>query len=145
MTEQKGKSKTRRKKSKKKTPKKVKAIVNQKDRRRAQRLDLHFKIIYKLMPRKKILQETISQNVSGSGVRLRVNQKLELGTRLKAQLYLPNIKKPITALSKVVWRKESPTKKGYDVGIQHIKIDTKDKERFVFAFCEMMINYFMGT
>ncbi|GAF99749.1 unnamed protein product, partial [marine sediment metagenome] len=31
----------------------------------------------------------------------------------------------------------------FDVGLQYINISRKDKERFVFLFCETMINYFI--
>ena len=131
-------------KSKKKRP--SLRLTNKKirERRRAQRLDIKFKIKYKLMPRKKILEETISQNVSGGGFCVHLNQPLKNGSKLKVLLYMPNVKQPITALSKVVWCRKSAKQKGYDVGIKHVKIAPKDKERFVFSFCEMMINYFMG-
>ena len=113
------------------------------DRRKSQRLKIPIQIRYKLLPHKRVLEETLTQNVSGGGMGLRLSQPLRKNDKLKVFLNFPTDPKPITAISEVTWcKKESVGRKGfYKAGIKHIKIVPKDKERFVFLFCEMMINY----
>ena len=120
-------------------------IRGARERRRAERLNIPIQIKYKLLPYKRILQETFSQNISGSGLKLSLGSPLKKGDRLKTLLYFPGDPKPVTAFSKVVWctGKIKKKRKSFEVGIKHIKIFHKDRERFVFLFCEMMINYFI--
>lgn len=116
------------------------------ERRRAQRLSIPIKVKYKLLPKRKILEEIFTQNISGGGVSLRLAQSLQKGARLKTLLHFPGDPNPVTAVSEVIWCKRVSEKKKvhYNAGIRHIKIVPRDKERFVFLFCEMMINFFVA-
>ena len=89
------------------------------------------------------MEKLITQDVSGGGVGLKVPSPFKKGARLKTLLYFPNEKKPVASLSEVVWCKKSPKTHNYYAGIRHIKIEPRDRERFVFLFCEMMVNYFL--
>lgn len=116
------------------------------EKRKADRLDINMQVKYHVLPRKKILEETFSQNVSGNGLQLKVNYPLKKDDRLKTFLYFPNDPKPIRAISKIIWCKKVISKKKkphFNIGVKHEKILTKDKTRFIFLFCEMMIDYFL--
>jgi len=116
------------------------------DRRKAQRLSIPIPVKYKLSRKHALLSQTHCSDISGSGIRLKLDEPLVAGDRLKTLLYFPGDKKPVTATSEVIWcRQEKKAKNGkhYFVGVRHLKIDSKDRTRFVFLFCEMMINYFI--
>lgn len=116
-----------------------------KEKRTAQRLNIPIKIKYKLFPKKKILVEAFSQNISGSGFKLCLDHPLKKGDRLKSFLYFPGDPKPIAASSEVVWSRSRLVKgkKVFDTGIKYIKIEAGDRDRFVFLFCELMMNFFI--
>lgn len=116
------------------------------ERRKAQRLNIPLQIKYKLLTKKRILEEVFCQDISGGGLKLRLKESLTVGQRMEVLLYFPNDPNPVTAKSSVVWCKRRLTKKKgpfFDIGVKHIKINPKDKERFVFLFCEMMINFLL--
>lgn len=117
-----------------------------KDKRMASRLNIPLKIEYKLLPKQRILKEVFLEDVSGTGLRVSLDQYLSKGSRLKTLLYFPEEKNPVTAFSEVVWckKKSADKEKLFDVGMKYIKLDQKDKNRFVFLFCDTMINYFIS-
>lgn len=112
------------------------------EKRMAQRIEIPIQVKYKYLPHMGALEEAIAQNISGSGIRLKLPHPLKKGDRLKILLYFPSDRQSVTALSEVVWcRKVSQEKVAYyDLGIRYIRIAPKDRERFIFRFCEMMIN-----
>lgn len=116
------------------------------ERRKAQRLNVPLQVKCRFFIKKKILiEEVFARDVSGGGIGLVLKRPLDIGAKLKTLIYFPNDRRPISFLTKVVWCKKV-LRKGkicFDVGIKHIKITPKDKERFVFLFCETMINYFL--
>ncbi|MCK9603086.1 MAG: PilZ domain-containing protein [Candidatus Omnitrophica bacterium] len=116
-----------------------------KERRMFQRLNIPLHFQYKLLPHKIILESAFSRDISGGGISFRLGQPLKQGAKLKVLLHFPGETKPVTAVSQVVWCRKSPQEKTYDIGIKHVKILPMDKERFVFLFCEMMINYSLVT
>ncbi len=116
------------------------------ERRKSARLKISIPVKYKLVREKKTLHETFCRDISGGGLKLNLDCPMKKGQRLKTLIYFPEAARPITALSKVIWRKRCPSgRKGgaFELGIQHVKIDPKDRERFVYLFCEMMLSYFL--
>ena len=59
----------------------------------------------------------------------------------------PGAPRPIGSTSRVVWCRKISAKGAnrFRVGLEHIKIDLKDRDRFVFLFCETMLNYFLAS
>lgn len=115
------------------------------ERRKSQRLNISILIKYRILPKSKILDEIFCQDISGGGLKLCSGTFFKKGERLKTLIHFPDDKKPVSAISKVVWCKKrlSKDKLNYDIGVRHLKIISKDKMRFVFLFCEMMLNYFV--
>lgn len=74
---------------------------------------------------------------------LRADKPLKAGERLKSLFYFSQDTKPISAITEVVWCRKVKTKEGirFNAGIKHIKIKKQDRERFVFLFCETMLNF----
>jgi len=117
--------------------------LRKQERRKTQRLDLPLKIHYKWLKRKGVLQEIFAQDISGGGMRIRTEKAFRKGQRLKTLLYFPNTSKPIHVTSEVIWCKKRKLrgKTCFDVGVKHVYILPRDRERFVFIFCEAMLNY----
>jgi len=117
------------------------------ERRKAQRLNIPIEVKYKLLPRKKIARETFCHDISGTGLRLKLESPLTKGDKVKTFLYFPKDSTPVTADSRVVWcRKSGASEKAarYEAGMEYVKIIPRDRERFVHLFCEAMLNYFLG-
>ena len=115
-----------------------------KERRMAQRIKVPLRVKYKILNRLNIMEENITQDVSGTGYKMLLKRHCPKGQKVKTLLYFPLDKKPVLAISEVAWSK-GIVKEGkafYEVGLKHIKILPKDRDRFVFLFCEMMVNFF---
>ncbi len=115
------------------------------ERRKSQRLKIPLKIHCKWSQKTKVLQEILSQDISGGGMRIKTSKPLKEGFHLKTLLYFPNASKPVHVTSEVVWckRKKKAGNIYYDVGVKHLRIAKADRQRFVFLFCETMLNYFL--
>lgn len=86
-------------------------------------------------------------DVSGAGLRLTLDKKLETGFRAELEIYLPGNSKPIKTEGKIVWVEkakeqpdfESKTPKEYFYsGIKFIDISNWDREKianFVYREC----------
>lgn len=116
-----------------------------KEKRSFQRLNIPVRFQYKLLPHKRILESAFSRDISGGGISFHSSEALKKGERLKILLHFSEEAKPVTAFSRVVWCRKAAEEKTYNIGIQHVKILPADRERFVFLFCETMINYSLGT
>ena len=123
----------------------LKFKIPKKERRNAQRLNIPLKLEYNFFSKKGLVEKIFTQDVSGSGMRIRVSKPFEIGQCLQSKLYFPNSPRPLKVVSKVVWcrRVSGGIKPFFDVGIRYVRIKPIDRERFLFLFCEMMLNYFL--
>ena len=113
------------------------------ENRKSDRLKVPLQVEYRFSVKQKTLVERIfAKDISGGGLGLVLKKPLALGTKLKTLLYFPNDQKAIELVSRVAWCKPKGNH-SYAVGVKHINIKPKDKERFIFLFCETMINYFL--
>jgi c-di-GMP-binding flagellar brake protein YcgR len=121
--------------------------IRKNERRKTQRLKLPLKINYRWLSQKGLLREIFTQDVSGGGMRLRSTTPFKKGDRLKTQLYFPNSPKAVGVVNEVIWCRKVrfKNKTHFDVGIKHLKISPRDRERFVFLFCEMLINFILSS
>jgi hypothetical protein len=115
-----------------------------KEKRKFQRVPL--KIECELQAGRKSLAKTFCKDISGGGFCLRLDTPLKKGERVKTFLYFSNNPKPVVVINKVAWCKKIliRNKQVFDVGFQNSKIAYKDRERFIFSFCEIMISYFLS-
>ena len=90
--------------------------------------------------------ETSCCDISGGGHKVLLDRELPVGKELKTLLYFPDDPRPILLFGKVAWSKRARTKDKRELyynGIQHVRVSKKDNERFIFNFCDTMINFFM--
>jgi c-di-GMP-binding flagellar brake protein YcgR len=94
---------------------------------------------YKI-PNLEIEGKSSAYDVSGGGLRITVNQKLELGTLIEMEIYLPGSSQPILAKGEVVWTQRlqekidaplAEEKKYFYVGIKFNVIDENSKNRII--------------
>ena len=116
---------------------------SRKNRRRFDRIASPLKIKYTFKGPPSISGMTVLQDVGGGGLSLLLDQNVKKKDFLTVSLYFPEDSRPITALAQVAWCKKMAEKgkNTHKVGLQYFKIVSKDKERFVFNFCELMMNY----
>ncbi|MFH1771803.1 MAG: PilZ domain-containing protein [Candidatus Omnitrophota bacterium] len=122
---------------------KHKIKVRNGEKRKSQRLNIPLNIKFKGMWGEKSLQEITTKDVSGGGMRITSERLLDKGSKIKAQLNFPHQPKPVHLISEVVWCKKKKMRKKiyYEAGIKHIRVAPCDRQRFVFLFCETMLNY----
>lgn len=110
------------------------------ERRRFQRLMIPLQIRYRIA-QNRLWQETQCHDVSGRGVRLRIEEALGPGEEIELSLHFPQDPQPIPVLGCVVWRLTGEGGAAYRTGIEYLQIKPSEKERFVMRFCETMVEY----
>lgn len=96
------------------------------DRRVFERVPAAINVAYRVYGGKSKFK-TISKDISGGGIRLSLNEKLDEGTILELEIGLPDTNRSIPALGKVAWTVEFVVRgdsvmKYYDTGIEFIRI-----------------------
>ena len=98
------------------------------EKRRFPRIPSRFPLKYKDMRKKdEEFRGTVSKNLSEGGVRFRSDRFISLACRLVVELNLPELTKPIRAVSKITWIKKLPAGDDYEVGNQFLEISKEDK------------------
>lgn len=98
------------------------------EQRKHQRIRSRFPLKYKDMKEAgREFRGTISKNISEGGVRFRSDRFISLACRLVVELNLPELTKPVRAVSKITWIKKLPAGDDYEVGNQFLEISKEDK------------------
>ena len=107
-----------------------------KERRSAERLNITFEVKY--FTNGKGLNAT-SMDVSTSGIKLVLDEKIEKGTPVRLELKIPNQVRPVKARGEVVWSneakdiEETSPKRLFSTGLKfHKLLDTEEKRLFDF-------------
>ncbi|MGB2705621.1 MAG: PilZ domain-containing protein [Candidatus Omnitrophota bacterium] len=99
------------------------------EKRRFPRIQGRFPVKYKDLRKKdEGFRGTVSRNLSEGGVRFRSDRFISLACRLVVELNVPELTKPIRAVSKITWIKKLPAGDDYEVGNQFLEISRQDKE-----------------
>jgi c-di-GMP-binding flagellar brake protein YcgR len=88
------------------------------------------------------LKLTLTKNISAGGICLIVYESFKEGDLLDLKIGLPQDENPINAVGRVVWSIEffilNDTKsKRYDIGVEFVNLDPKERERinkYVFSY-----------
>jgi hypothetical protein len=78
-------------------------------------------------------QQALTQDVSGHGMCLLTNETLSPGTRLAAEVKLPDLKAPLAFDTEVVWSRPvagpapRATNPSVETGVRFVRIDPKDR------------------
>jgi len=110
------------------------------ERRRFVRLDINVKVRWKRIEQVNEEEKEVTKNISGGGICLIAEEKLNKGDTLYLEIELPS-GELIYARGRVVWVNEYEiigveVKKKYDVGIEFIEIKEEDREeigRYIFT------------
>lgn len=99
------------------------------EKRKARRIEGGFPLKYKDLKRvDDDFRGTVTKNLSAGGVRFRSDRFISLACRLVVELNIPQVPKPIRAISKIAWIKKLPVGNDYEVGNQFLEISREDKE-----------------
>jgi len=99
------------------------------EKRRFARIHGRFAVKYKDMRKKdEGFRGTVSKNLSEGGVRFRSDRFISLACRLVVELNVPELTKPIRAISKIAWIKKLPAGDDYEAGNQFLEMSRQDRE-----------------
>lgn len=106
-----------------------KTAVDIKERRKYNRYDELLKVT--LCPSKYLFEhDALSHDISEGGICLFTNYKIEIDQPIKLKIYLPELKKPVLTLGKVIRRNETNDAQfSYLLGIQFTKISPEDHHK----------------
>lgn len=100
------------------------------ERRLFERIGASMKIKYEVIDKPPQAKTGTSKDISGTGIRLALDEKLEEGTNLKLSIELPGEQGRVaSAYGKVIWSKKIEISDGqrtsnyYETGIQFTKAD----------------------
>jgi len=103
------------------------------ERRQHVRFVMRILLSYKIVGTEK-LGKSLTDDLSGGGVRFVAEHPLEPGTRIQATMRLPGRVEPVRFLGEVVWAKSltsstgSLSDSGAEVGVKFLQVDPKDRE-----------------
>ncbi|MFC1666410.1 PilZ domain-containing protein, partial [Candidatus Omnitrophota bacterium] len=82
-------------------------------------------------------KKAVTKNISPGGIRGLVGKQTKKGDWLELNIYFPAMKKPISAIGKVIWTAGERAGK-IDVGIKFEEINPEMKSEFLEHVCELM-------
>ena len=110
------------------------------DRRKFVRLSIGVEVSYSLLDGKDTKQSATTKDIAAGGICLLVDTQLKKGDVVKLEIVLPEFPPRIYATGRIVWVKpfsmEGEKKPRFDVGIEFLAIDPKDRElinKYVFS------------
>jgi hypothetical protein len=110
------------------------------EKRIYERLSIPVKVTYELLSRPKVMNESVSKNISGGGICLSLREKLFPATQLAIKIEIGNNSNIIHLKGKVIWNRkvEILQKEGpaiyYDTGIELIDADPININRVITHF-----------
>lgn len=110
------------------------------EKRRSERICLLLQVFYKTPKAAGFKKATACHDVSGGGVRILIDEPLELKTQMNVRLKCEDWEKPIDSLCKVIWC--LPASGGrFTAGLQFIRID--EEVLFIKYICEKMLDFYL--
>jgi len=103
------------------------------ERRKFVRLKSEVKVKYRPLKKGKI-QESLTKDIGGGGIRLYLNDKLAVATPLALEIKIPGEERTILAEGRVVWVKSlggEKVTKGFEAGIAFTQIDPTDQSEIL--------------
>lgn len=98
------------------------------EKRRHLRVDSKLPIEYRDLRKGSLLPKgSLTRNISEGGICFQSKEFMSLACRLVVEIRLPNVPKPIKAISKIAWVKRLPTSDQYELGNQFLEIAKEDK------------------
>jgi len=102
------------------------------EKRKFKRVESTFPVQYRNLRKAGVLPAgSIARNLSEGGVCFHANEFVSLACRLVVEISLPNMTKPVKAISKVAWIRKIPSSNQYELGNQFLEITKEDKAHIV--------------
>lgn len=95
-----------------------------KERRVYPRLGIYHLAKYRLIsrPQEPLVVASV-KDISGGGIRLKVDEKIPLSSVIQVYINFPHISEPIPSLAKVVWIRKIHRSNRYEVGLQFLEME----------------------
>jgi c-di-GMP-binding flagellar brake protein YcgR len=98
------------------------------EKRKHKRVDSTFPVQYRNLRKAGVMPAgSMTRNLSEGGVCFKSNEFVSLACRLVVEISLPNMMKPVKAISKVAWIRKVPSTDQYELGNQFLEITKEDK------------------
>lgn len=107
------------------------------EKRRAQRLRFPVKIQYRFLKGKSKWEKADINDISGLGLGISAKGQLKIKDQLEIAVSAKNMKKPVTAKTKVVWCLETASGH-FRAGLEIINV--QDPARFIELICSKMLD-----
>ena len=102
--------------------------ANVEDKRKHKRVDSTFPVQYRNLRKAGVMPAgSMTRNLSEGGVCFKSNEFISLACRLVVEISLPNMTKPVKAISKIAWIRKVPSTDQYELGNQFLEITKEDK------------------
>ncbi len=107
------------------------------ERRRAKRVYASFVEYCRAEDASSQRYQAFAENISATGIRIFVNERIEADTLLLITVYLLDGSTPIEVKGKVVWVRPSifvmaKDRQHFDIGVDFVEISDDDRERLVY-------------
>lgn len=98
------------------------------EKRRHKRVETSFPVQYRNLRKAGVMPAgSMTHDLSEGGVCFKCNEFVSLACRLVVEISLPNMAKPVKAISKVAWIRKVPSSDQYELGNQFLEITKEDK------------------
>lgn len=102
------------------------------DKRRYKRAESRLPVEYKdLRKPSTLLRGSLTRNIGEGGICFQSNEFMSLACRLVVEVTLPNVPRPIKAISKVAWIRRLPSGDMYELGNQFLEMAKEDRAHIV--------------
>jgi len=110
------------------------------ERRHYVRIKTALPVRYGPVDRPEPLKTAVTTDVGINGIGMVVGEKLAVGTRLRLEIGLPDVKKPAQAIGKVIWQDDAESGAGKITGIEYIDVDSWEIEKLT----NFVLNHLKG-
>jgi len=113
-------------------------------KRKNERLALPLIMTYTIPPSRKASMPIMIDNISGGGLKFHSVKSIKINTKISVSVDLPNKLQPITIKGRVIWCEKvdgkKPSQKSlYDIGVEFLKMNHADRQKFVSYLCEEIL------
>jgi len=102
------------------------------DKRRYKRAESRLPVEYKDLRKPSVSpRASLTRNIGEGGICFQSNEFMSLACRLVVEITLPNVPKPIKAISKIAWVRRLPSSDMYELGNQFLEMAKEDRAHVV--------------
>ena len=121
----------------------IKAILAR-CKRKNERLAIPLIMSYKIAKAKNWSNPIMIDNISGGGLKFHTPKRIKQYSKIELKIDIPNKLQPITVKGNVIWctkilNKKQPKKSKYEIGVEFLKMQNRDRQEFVSYLCEEIL------